>query len=225
MPSSLLVASRLCKNYGPRRILDNVSFSLETGERLALMGPSGSGKSTLLNCLGGIDKPDTGTIRFLDQDIAALPDESLANLRRKAIGTIFQFFHLLPTLTAYENAALPLLLNRLPSRQISKRIDQLLNEVGLVHRRDAFPSQMSGGELQRVAIARALATEPKLLLADEPTGNLDRATGNLVLDLLRALCERHQTALIMVTHDPEAVRICQRVLHFQDGKVIEEVSR
>jgi ABC-type lipoprotein export system ATPase subunit len=216
----LLTADRVEKRYGNRTILDRLSFTLAAGERIALMGPSGAGKSTLLNCLGGIEPLDGGTIHFDGDELSRLDSDAVARLRRRAIGTVFQFFHLLPTLTAAENIALPLHLNGVPKAERAARVAALLDEVGVTHRADAFPEALSGGEMQRVAIARALATEPKLLLADEPTGNLDSKTGETVLDLIKSLSERHRTALVMVTHSLASTRICDRVLHMRDGRIV-----
>lgn len=215
----LLTADRVEKRYGGRVILDRVSFTLAAGERIALMGPSGAGKSTLLNCLGGIETLDGGAIHFAGNDLSRLGADAIAGLRRRAIGTVFQFFHLLPTLTAAENIALPLHLNGVPKSERTARVAALLDEVGVAHRADAFPDALSGGEMQRIAIARALATEPKLLLADEPTGNLDTKTGETVLDLIESLSQRHRTALVMVTHSAASTRICDRVLHMRDGRI------
>ena len=214
----LLEVSHLRKGYGGQDVLRGVSFTLGWGERLALMGPSGSGKSTLLNCLGGIEKADAGRILFDGTDLCQMSDDELAGLRRESISTVFQFFHLLPTLTVTENVELPLQFLGRRATEARKAARDLLDEVALTNRRDAFPRQLSGGEMQRVAIARALATEPKLLLADEPTGNLDSATGTRVLNLLESLCIRHGSALVMVTHQPETTRICESTRHLRDGQ-------
>jgi ABC-type lipoprotein export system ATPase subunit len=203
-------------------VLHDISFDIAEGEFLALMGPSGSGKSTLLNCLGGIEKADAGRILFDGVNLCSLREDDLAALRRGSISTVFQFFHLLPTLTATENVELPLQFLKRPPQRRREIARELLEEVGLTPRRDALPRELSGGEMQRVAIARALATEPKLLLADEPTGNLDSTTGERVLDLLERLCLRHHSALVMVTHQPETTRICEMTRHLRDGHWIEE---
>ena len=216
-----LAVSAVTKAYGPRRVLDAVSFDVAPGERVALTGPSGSGKTTLLNCLGGVDRPDSGEIRLLGERIDRLDADALNLLRRERVGTIFQFFHLLPTLSAAENIELPLQLLRLPATERHTRVSALLARVGLAHRADALPSQLSGGEQQRVAIARALVHRPALLLADEPTGNLDSANGDNILALLRELTDETRTALVLVTHSEEAAAICHRRVRLRDGRVVK----
>jgi ABC-type lipoprotein export system ATPase subunit len=200
-------------------VLRGVSLELHAGERLALTGPSGSGKSTLLNCLGGVDRADSGSIRFKDVALEALDADALTEVRRRDIGTIFQFFHLLPTLTAAENVELPLQLNRMPPSVRAERVRSLLERVGVIERANAFPGELSGGEMQRVAIARALAHRPSVLLADEPTGNLDTRNGAIILDLLRELSDETGTALILVTHSGAAAQICHREIHLRDGEI------
>jgi len=219
---AVLWVDRLTKNYLSRCILNEIGFSLAAAERVSLVGPSGCGKTTLLNCLGGIDRADRGTIRLGDQALEKLDSDELAKVRREQIGTVFQFFHLLPTLTAFENIELPLQLLGVSSAERRERVDDLLVRVKLSHRAEALPGQLSGGEMQRVAIARALAHRPRLILADEPTGNLDSVNGEIILDLLAELCGEHQTALLMVTHSAEASRICHRTLHMRDGVIIME---
>ncbi|TAG28990.1 MAG: ABC transporter ATP-binding protein [Verrucomicrobia bacterium] len=216
-----LAVSALVKAYGPRRVLDTVSFRIEAGERVALTGPSGSGKTTLLNCLGGVDRPDSGEIRLLGARIDDLDADALNLLRRGRVGTIFQFFHLLPTLSAAENIELPLQLIRVPAAERRARVSALLGRVGLEARAHALPAQLSGGEQQRVAIARALIHRPALLLADEPTGNLDSINGAKVMALLRELTDETQTALVLVTHSEEAAAICHRRVRLRDGRVVE----
>jgi putative ABC transport system ATP-binding protein len=226
MPSSAashdsvaLSVDRVTKHYGPRRVLDAVSFAVAAGERVALTGPSGSGKTTLLNCLGGVDRPDEGAITLLEQRIDRLSAEALNQLRRERVGTIFQFFHLLPTLTAAENIELPLQLLRVAAEERKARVDTLLDRIGLAARAHALPSQLSGGEQQRIAIARALVHRPALLLADEPTGNLDSANGANILTLLRELTDETRTALVLVTHSEEAAAICSKRVRLRDGRV------
>jgi putative ABC transport system ATP-binding protein len=225
MPASLVApvfqVAAVTKNYGPRRVLDAVSFSVAAGERVALTGPSGSGKTTLLNCLGGVDRPDSGTITLADLRIDQLDGNDLARLRRERVGTVFQFFHLLPTLTAEENIALPLQLLGVPCDERDERVRGFLERIGLTHRAAALPSQLSGGEQQRIAIARALVHRPALILADEPTGNLDSANGANILALLRELTDETHTALILVTHSEEAAAICHRRIHLRDGRVVD----
>ncbi len=219
-PAPALAVAAVTKSYGPRRVLDAVSFDVSVGERVALTGPSGSGKTTLLNCLGGVDRPDSGEIRLLGRRIDDLSADALNLLRRESVGTIFQFFHLLPTLSAAENIELPLQLVRTPAAERRARVGQLLARVGLGHRAEALPSQLSGGEQQRVAIARALVHRPALLLADEPTGNLDSANGDNILALLRELTDETGTALVLVTHSEEAAAICHRRVRLRDGRVV-----
>jgi len=221
---AVLRVERVTKSYATRRVLNQVSFTLAAGERVALVGPSGCGKTTLLNCLGGVDRADSGSIRLHDSALENLSSDELAALRRQRIGTIFQFFHLLPTLTAFENVELPLQLLAVPARERRERGMELLSRVKLDARADALPGQLSGGEMQRVAIARALAPRPALILADEPTGNLDSANGENILDLLAELSTELRTALLMVTHSPDAARICHRSLHMRDGVIVRETT-
>ncbi|MGF1448722.1 MAG: ABC transporter ATP-binding protein [Opitutales bacterium] len=216
---AVLRAEDLYKAYEGQAVLDGVTLSIDAGERVALMGPSGSGKSTLLNCVGGIDRPDRGNIRLAGHPLSQLDGEALADLRRHLVGTVFQFFHLLPTLTARENVELPLQLLGVQRKERAERVQTLLDETGILHRAEAYPETLSGGEMQRVAIARALVHRPRLLLADEPTGNLDSRTGERILDLLESLTDRHNTALLMVTHGQETTRICQRVVSLLDGRI------
>lgn len=215
-----LQVSRVIKSYGSTEVLRGVSLSLEPGERVALMGPSGSGKSTLLNCIGGIDRPDEGSIEIAGQPLGGLDEEGLCRLRRETVSTVFQFFHLLPTLSARENIEFPLQLQGVPPKDRDRRVRDLIEEVGLSHRAGAMPHELSGGEMQRVAIARALVIEPRLILADEPTGNLDSATGESILDLLATLGDRHGIAMLVVTHSSQVTRICRRTLEMRDGALI-----
>ncbi|MEN9841103.1 MAG: hypothetical protein RL376_903 [Verrucomicrobiota bacterium] len=220
-PTPALEVRAVCKNYGPRRVLDAVSFAVAAGQRVALTGPSGSGKTTLLNCLGGVDRPDAGEIHLLGSRMDQLSADALNLLRRERVGTVFQFFHLLPTLSAAENIELPLQLLAIPAAERRERVAALLTRVGLLSRAHALPAQLSGGEQQRVAIARALVHRPALLLADEPTGNLDSANGANILNLLRELSDETGTALVLVTHSEEAAAICHRRVRMRDGRVVE----
>lgn len=217
MEPIVLSAKNVTKSYAARPVLRGVSFDVSRGERVALMGPSGSGKTTLLNCLGGVDRADSGSIRIAGQEIGNLDGEGLARLRRSTIGTIFQFFHLLPTLSARENVEFPLQLNGVARAARERRVEEALERVGVRHRADAPPSELSGGECQRVAIARAIVHRPPLLLADEPTGNLDSANGANILRLLRELTDDLGMALVVVTHSGEAASICHRTLRMRDG--------
>jgi putative ABC transport system ATP-binding protein len=208
--------------------LDGVDLSVARGELLLVMGPSGSGKSTLLHLLGGLERPTRGRVLFHPdsganpRDLATLDDEALAHLRRTAIGFVFQEFHLLPTLTAEENAMLPLLLDGAASTAARARARATLERVGLAARRDHLPDQLSGGERQRVAIARALVADPPLLLCDEPTGSLDSARGREIFALLRELADRERRAVVIVTHDPAALPFATRVARLRDGKLERE---
>ena len=222
--ATVLVAENLGKSYGPNRILGGVNLRLKRGERVAVMGPSGSGKSTLLTCLAGLEEPDEGDVTFLGRSLRRMGADAISELRRGRITSIFQFFHLLPTLTAEENVAFPLMLTGVARREKESRTVAMLGEVGLTERRAADPAELSGGELQRLAIARALITEPALLLADEPTGSLDASNSERILALLRQLTERHGTALLMVTHDPEAAASCDRILHIRDGRLSDAAA-
>ena len=197
--------------------LDEVDLELDEGEFLALVGPSGSGKSTLLHLAGGLDQPDSGRIELDGRDLATLSTGDRAQLRRRQVGFVFQFFHLIPTLTVAENVELPLLLDG--ARNSDGRVAEVLGRVGLEDRAAHFPGELSGGEMQRAAIARALVSKPRLILADEPTGNLDSATGTEVLDLLCAQVTGAGAALLMVTHDAGAAGRAARVLHLKDGRI------
>lgn len=216
----MLEVHHVTKNYAERPILRDVSLHLERGERVALLGPSGCGKTTLLNCIGGVDGIDSGRILVQGADLALMDSDALSLLRRRQIGSVFQFFHLLPTLTAFENIELPLQLIGVGKEERKSRVETLMQRVGIFHRAQALPAQMSGGEMQRVAIARAVIHGPALILADEPTGNLDSATGTQVLALLREISEAAGAGLLMVTHSDEAASSCHRVLRMLDGRLI-----
>ncbi|MBN1658549.1 MAG: ABC transporter ATP-binding protein [Anaerolineae bacterium] len=205
--------------------LRGVDCQVAKGEFVAIMGPSGSGKSTLLHVMGGLDTPTGGEVTLAGWQLAHLDDEALTVLRRRQIGFVFQFFNLLPTLTAAENVALPLLIDGKRLDEYQARVDELLDLVGLAGRRDHKPDQLSGGEQQRVAIARALVTEPAIVLADEPTGNLDSRSGRGVLALLRRACDEKGQTVVMVTHDPVAASYAGRVMLLHDGRVVRELPR
>jgi len=217
----VLEVESLTKAYAERPILRGVSFKLEQGERVALLGPSGSGKTTVLNCVGGVDRADSGGVTIAGSVLGDLSADGLAQLRRRHIGTVFQFYHLLPTLSAAENIELPLQLLGVPTSERESRVRELLERVGITHRGAALPGQLSGGEMQRVAIARAVVHRPSLILADEPTGSLDSATGAQVLELLAEIVSETKAALLLVTHSAEAVKYCERVLRMQDGQIVE----
>lgn len=201
--------------------LREVSLSIAAGEYIAIMGPSGSGKSTLLNLLGLLDRPDSGRYSLDGRDVTGLTEAETARVRREKIGFVFQFFHLVPRLTAAANVALPLLLAGVPAAERKPRVAQLLAEVGLSERAEHLPSQLSGGQLQRVAIARAMSMHPALLLADEPTGNLDRATGREVMSVLEGLNQRGAT-LIVITHDQEVGARARRRITMEDGRILHD---
>jgi putative ABC transport system ATP-binding protein len=201
--------------------LRNVSLSIDAGEYLSIMGPSGSGKSTLLNILGLLDRPSTGTYEIEGQDVTGLSDEEQSDVRRRRIGFVFQFFHLVPRLTARENVELPLMLAGIPPAERRPRVERLLSEFGIARRARHRPDQLSGGERQRVAIARAMVMEPSAILADEPTGNLDQHTGREVLHLLEDLNVRGVT-LVMVTHDAVLGGRARRRIRTLDGGVEED---
>ena len=221
----LLQANDVRHTYGERVVLAGVSLTVHVAERVALTGPSGSGKTTLLNLLGGVDRPTAGRIEFEGRSLGDLDGNALALLRRTSVGTVFQFFHLLPTLTAAENVELPLQLLGVPAVERWERVAALLERVGVTGRSGALPSELSGGEMQRVAIARALVHRPRLLLADEPTGNLDSRNGERVLQLLRELSDETGTAMVLVTHSSEAAGICHREIRLRDGVIEAEVQR
>ena len=212
---------------GKRKVvaLDSVDLEIERGEMVSIVGPSGSGKSTLLNLIGGLDRPSSGEIIIDGQSVAALGDDDLTRLRRDKIGFIFQFFNLLPSLTCVENVALPLHLKGLPRKEIEKRARDLLTVVQLAERFDHLPDELSGGERQRVAIARALAFSPPVLLADEPTGNLDTRTGAEILRLIHDLHDRLNATILVVTHDPGVAESCQRTVMLRDARIAGDVRR
>jgi putative ABC transport system ATP-binding protein len=213
------------KDYGdgqPVHALRNVHLRIERGERIAVMGPSGSGKTTLLNVICGLDEPSSGIVRFEGVELSKLSDDERTRLRREKIGMIFQTFNLLPTLTTLENVSLPLRLQGLSRRDADARARAMLERVGLRERITHHPDALSGGERQRVAIARALIFHPPLLLADEPTGNLDSATGDEILNLLTDLHRDLNMTILMVTHNPRAAAFCDRILTLRDGQVVKE---
>ena len=203
--------------------LDGVDFAVGKGEFVAVMGPSGSGKSTLLHLLGGLDQPTEGEVALDGRALSDLPDRQVTITRRRQVGFVFQFFYLVPTLSAEENVALPLLIDGQRLKDHQGRVDRLLERVGLSERRHHRPDQLSGGEQQRVAIARALVMEPAIVLADEPTGNLDSRSGDEVLGLLRQLCDELGQTIVMVTHDPRAASYADRIVFLKDGRVVDEM--
>jgi putative ABC transport system ATP-binding protein len=204
--------------------LAGINIQVEKGEFVAIMGPSGSGKSTLLHLLGGLDSPTEGDITLAEHSLAKLSEHKATLVRRHNVGFVFQFFNLLPTLTAEENVLLPVIIDGKNPRHYEEQLTNLLELVGLLDRRSHKPDQLSGGEQQRVAIARALITQPAILLADEPTGNLDTKTGTSIMELLRRSCSELEQTVIVVTHDPKAAAFASRVIFLRDGLVVKELQ-
>ncbi len=206
----------------PLTVLNDITFALESGGFLAIVGPSGSGKTTLLGLLAGLDRPSSGRVVLEDQDLNALDEDERARLRAAKVGFVFQSFQLIPTLTARENVQVPLELRGEPAEE---RATELLERVGLGERGHHYPAQLSGGEQQRVALARAFSTRPRVLFADEPTGNLDAKTGATVVDLMRSLNEELGTTLVLVTHDQNLAAMARRIIRLADGSVVEDTAR
>jgi putative ABC transport system ATP-binding protein len=221
--SASIRALDLQKHYRRGRVevraLDGVDLAIDAGEFVCVMGPSGSGKSTLLHLLGGLDQPSAGTVRIGEVDLQALSADESARFRRRHIGVVFQFFNLVPTLTAAENVALPLLLEGRRYSSVCERVTPLLEQMQLAGREDHSPSELSGGEMQRIAVARALIVDPQVILADEPTGNLDSRSGAEILGLLRDVCDRRGITIVLVTHDLRAASYADRVVILRDGRV------
>jgi putative ABC transport system ATP-binding protein len=203
--------------------LDGVDFIVEERDFVAIMGPSGSGKSTLLHLMGGLDKPSKGELSLAGQSLSKLSDRNITLLRRRNVGFVFQFFNLLPTLSAEENITLPLVIDGKSVKKYRERLDVLLDLIGLTDRRKHKPDQLSGGEQQRVALARALITEPAIVLADEPTGNLDSKTGTKIMELLRRSRDELGQTIVVVTHDPRAAAYADRVVFLRDGKIVNDI--
>jgi predicted ABC-type transport system involved in lysophospholipase L1 biosynthesis ATPase subunit len=216
----LLRGERVSKSYGPLEVVKNVNLSVASAEFVSLVGKSGSGKTTLLALLSGMEQPTSGRVLLEETDLARSSEEDLARIRREKVGFIFQSFHLIPTLSAWENVALPLFPIKMPMEERRSRAVALLTRLSLQHRLDHLPATLSGGEKQRVAIARALVNQPRILFADEPTGNLDSATGKDIMDLLKTLQREAGVAMLMVTHDHELAGRADRTIHMQDGEVL-----
>ncbi len=222
--TSIIQLKNLSKSYtegkNSRTILDNINISFNAGEFILLLGTSGSGKSTLLNLISGIDAPDSGEIIVNDVTINKLNEYKRTVFRRENIGFIFQFFNLIPTLTVFENITLAMQLNGGVTKERTERVQALIDRVGLTHRQHAFPDRLSGGEQQRVAILRSIAHNPTVLLADEPTGNLDESTGETILDLLLELTRQANKTLIMATHNPEIIPLADKVYRLKNGDLV-----
>ena len=224
----MIVLDRVSRQFAGKRdvtALDAISLSIPRGEMVSIIGPSGSGKSTLLNLVGGLDRPTSGDVRVDGASLTGLPDDGLTQVRRDKIGFVFQFFNLLPTLSCLENVGLPLHLRGWPRRKVDERARELLTLVRLDHRLEHLPEELSGGERQRVAIARALSIYPPILLADEPTGNLDTQTGEDILALIRDLHTRLGSTVVIVTHDMTVAQSCERTIALRDGRIVEDLKR
>jgi putative ABC transport system ATP-binding protein len=224
----VIALDRVSRQFeGKRNVtaLDAVSLAIPRGEMVSVIGPSGSGKSTLLNMIGGLDRPTSGEVRVDGEALSGLSDDDLTRVRRDKIGFIFQFFNLLPTLSTMENVGLPLHLRGWPRKKVDDRARELLSLVQLGHRLQHLPDELSGGERQRVAIARAMSIYPPILLADEPTGNLDTRTGEEILSLIRDLHARLGSTVVIVTHDMKVAESCARTIALRDGRVVEDVRR
>ena len=223
---SIIKTVNLSKVYGSEATavtaLDRINVQIEAGEFVAVMGPSGCGKSTLLHLIGCLDRPSAGSILMNGRDLAALKDDELTELRRRQIGFVFQFFNLIPVLNALENAALPLLLDGSKPAEARQRASEWLERLGMADRLTHRPDMLSGGQQQRVAIARALVTDPALILADEPTGNLDSIAGDEIAELLRKICDEWEQTVLMVTHDPRIAAYSDRIIFLKDGKIVDE---
>lgn len=223
----VLQAKHVSKSYEMGSVvvhaLRDVDFQVEKGKFVAIMGPSGSGKSTLLHLLGGLDNPSGGEVMVGGQDLSDLSDNEITQVRRRKIGFIFQFYNLLPTLSAAENVALPLLIDGQSAAEYGELIHELLTMVGMEDRGDHRPDQLSGGQQQRAAIARAFVNQPEIVLADEPTGNLDSKSGTAILELLQRTCKERQATIVMVTHDARAASYADRVVFLKDGRIVHEL--
>ena len=226
--SAMVELHQVTRQFAGKRdvvALDGVSLAIPRGEIVSIIGPSGSGKSTLLNLIGGLDRPTSGRVSIDGESLADLSDDGLTRVRRDKIGFIFQFFNLLPTLSAVENVGLPLHLRGWPRKKVDDRARELLNLVQLGHRLQHLPEELSGGERQRVAIARALSIYPPILLADEPTGNLDTRTGDEILTLIRDIHSRLGSTVVIVTHDMDVAQSCERTIALRDGRIVEDIRR
>src|SRR5881397_490339 len=222
---SLTHVSKIFDGKRKATALEDIDLDIDKGHMVSIVGPSGSGKSTLLNLIGGLDRPTSGDIRIDGENLSELSDDGLTRVRRDKIGFVFQFFNLLPTLSCVENVGLPLHLRGWPRKNVDDRARELLNLVRLGHRLQHLPEELSGGERQRVAIARALSIYPPILLADEPTGNLDTHTGVEILRLIRDLHARLESTVVIVTHDMDVAHSCDRTIALRDGRIVEDIRR
>jgi putative ABC transport system ATP-binding protein len=220
--NSIVAVGRLTKTLGNVRVIDGVSFNIEKGEFLAIQGPSGSGKTTLLGLLAGLEKADEGNIVVADKELTSMTEDELAIFRRYNVGFVFQSFNLIPTLNVVENIALPLFPERISRKDMFERSRKVAKDVGLMQRLDHYPNELSGGEQQRVAVARALINEPKLLFTDEPTGNLDSKTGQMITGLLRSLNKEREQTVVLVTHDDKIAGESDRIIRILDGRISNE---
>lgn len=225
---AIVKTEKLTKIYGEGdtavTALDNVNLIVDKGEFVAIMGPSGCGKSTLLNLIGGLDKPTSGSVEIDNSNISNLNDNALTQMRRRKMGFVFQFYNLIPVLSAKENAALPLILDGVNQNKAIDRAVDWLKKIGLTERLGSRPDQLSGGQQQRVAVARALVAEPNLILADEPTGNLDTKSSGEIAQLLAQVSDQWERAVIMVTHDPRIAAYARRIVFLKDGRIVEDAK-
>lgn len=223
---SILHTEALSKVYGdeshPICAVDTISLEVEKGEFLAVMGPSGSGKSTLLYMLGGLEKPSSGKVFLRESDMSILNDDELSRVRRESLGFVFQFFNLIPVLSAQENVAIPLILDGIPRPEALRRASESMARVGLADRATHRPSELSGGQQQRVALARALVADPAVILADEPTGNLDSRSSDEVVQMLRQAVDQWGQTIVLVTHDPRVAAYADRIVFLKDGKIVDD---
>jgi len=223
--SAMIETRNLIKNYRTEEIettaLNSVNISIKEGEFVSIMGPSGCGKSTLLNVLGMIDSPSDGEYLFMGQEVGGLPERKRSDVRKHNLGFVFQSFNLIDELNVFENVELPMLYTKVPSSERKKRVEELLESMNIMHRRNHFPQQLSGGQQQRVAVARAIVNRPKLILADEPTGNLDSSNGDDVMKVLSQL-NSEGTTIVMVTHSPYCAEFGNRIIRLLDGQVVTE---
>jgi len=220
--SNIVAVNQLTKTLGNLKVIDRISFSIEKGEFLAIQGPSGSGKTTLLGLLAGLEKADEGNIVVADKDLTSMTEDELAIFRRYNVGFVFQSFNLIPTLNVVENIALPLFPEHVSRKDMFERSGKVAKAVGLTERLDHYPNELSGGEQQRVAIARSLINEPKIIFADEPTGNLDSKTGQMIIELLRKLNSDRGQTMVLVTHDDTIANESDRIIRILDGRIANE---